>query len=199
MLKVEQNGRTMIEVIAVLGIISMVAVGILSIINNIYSRYKSYSTVNQIQSLQKVISNRYAYKGDYENISAKSLIEDQVAPADMVVGEKLYHAMRREVVISSSDYGGTDRSYTILFQGLSKTICSELGAINWTVADSTELVAISINGVKYTWPDKKGASGNFLPLDSVKASALCNAGYASDGSIDDEDMLNENKILWEFQ
>lgn len=199
MLKFEQRGRTMIEVIAVLGIISMVAVGIMAIINNVYSRYKNYSTVNQIQSLQKAISNRYAYKGNYQGISAKSLIEDKSAPPDMIIGEKLYHAMRREVVVAAANSGGTNRSYTILFPGLTKKICSELGAINWTVSDSTELVAISINDVKYTWPDKKGATGNFLPLDAVTAAGLCNSGYAADGSIDDSDLIDENKILWEFQ
>ncbi len=187
MLEFEQKGRTMIEVIAVLGIISMVAVGLLSIINNVYSRYKNYSTINQIQELQKLISNRYAYKGNYKGISAQSLIEDNAAPKSMIIGKKLYHAMRSEVTVASADYGGEDRSYTILFPGLSRKMCSELGAIVWTVSDSTELVAVTINDKKYVWPDKKGTTGNFLPLDLMSANKLCNANEG------------ENKILWEFQ
>lgn len=187
MLKVEQYGRTMIEVIAVLGIISMVAVSLFSIINNVYSRYKNYSTINQVQELQKAISNRYAYKGNYEGISAQSLIEDNSAPKSMIIGKKLYHAMRGEVTVAAADYGGKNRSYTILFPKLSRKMCSELGAITWTVSDSTELVSVTINDKKYVWPDKKGTSGNFLPLDVVTANELC---AAKEG---------ENKILWEFQ
>ena len=100
-----------------------------------------------IEEFKKLINNRYIADGRYSNVSVATVIEEGIAPKDMVSGKKLYHSYNGEVTVK-----GAADSYEITFADLPQKVCVELGILNWTVDNSSDLVSMNINGKSFKWP-----------------------------------------------
>ncbi len=175
-----EKGATMVEVIMTLGVIGAFGVSIATLVTSMYDRYRVSRVGGQIEELKKTINNRYVADGQYTNASIATLIDEELAPKDMVNGKKLYHSYKGEVTLK----GGAD-SYEITFADIPQKICIELGIMNWTVDNSSDLVSLNINGKDFKWPWVAGTSYN-LPAQMPEVSASCKEG-------------DENIIKWTFQ
>lgn len=134
----------------------------------------------RLKSSKKLINNRYIADGRYSNVSVATVIEEGIAPKDMVSGKKLYHSYNGEVTVK-----GAADSYEITFADLPQKVCVELGILNWTVDNSSDLVSMNINGKSFKWPWVAG-SGNKLPAQMSDVAAACKDG-------------DENVVKWNFQ
>lgn len=194
MKNLSQSGRTMIEVLAVLSLIGILVSSILGMINSMYDKFKSSEILSEIRDLRKGINGRYAATGDYTDISAKILIDERLAPSQMVNGQRLLHAYQGEVKFSPGNTGGKNRSYKISFPVLPYKNCLELATLNWDIDSTATLVSITINKTTFSWPVNKVSSGGVtqsnaatsLPMDYSKAATACTKD-------------KNNEIIWEFQ
>ena len=174
------NGATMVEMIMVLGIIGALGISIATLVNSMYDRYRVSRVGGQIEELKKLINNRYIADGRYTNVSVETVIDEEIAPKDMVNGNRLFHSYNGEVTVK-----GSNDSYEITFSDLPQKVCVELGILDWTVDNSSDLVSLDINGKIFKWPWVAGA-GNKLPAQMGDVSAACKSG-------------DENIIKWNFQ
>ncbi len=189
-----QSGRTMIEMLAVLTLIGVVFSSIMMVVGSMYDKYKSSVILLQIRDLRKAINNRYSALGVYTGINAKLLIDEKLAPAQMVNGQKLIHAYQGEVTFGVGNTGGKNHSYKITFPSLPYKNCVELATINWEVDNTATLASITINKTQFSWPVNtigsdginSGAGATSLPITLGKASNACQSN-------------NNNEIIWEFQ
>ena len=175
-----EKGATMVEVIMTLGVIGAFGVSIATLVTSMYDRYRVSRVGGQIEELKKTINNRYVADGQYTNASITTLIDEELAPKDMINGKKLYHSYKGEVTLK----GGAD-SYELTFSDLPQKICLELGIMNWTVDNSSDLVSLNINGKDFKWPWVAGSSYK-LPAQMPEVSASCKTG-------------DTNVIKWTFQ
>lgn len=176
----DERGATLIEILMVLGIVGAFSVSIATLINSMYDRYRVSRVGGQIAELKKVINNRYIADGRYNNVSVSTLINEGIAPKDMVSNNKLFHAYSGEVRV----VGNTD-NFEIAFTNLPHKICVELGIIDWVVDNSSDLVSMSINGNGFNWP-WVAVANKTLPAQMADVAAACKEG---DG----------NTIKWNFQ
>lgn len=191
---ISQAGRTMIEMLAVLTIIGVVFSSIMMVVGSMYDKYKSSTILLQIRDLRKAVNNRYSALGVYTGLNAKLLIDEKLAPPQMIQGQKLRHSYQGEVTLGVGNTGGKNRSYKITFASLPYKNCVELATINWEVDSMATLAGITINKTAYSWPVNtvgsggidSGASATSLPITMGKASTSCKTG-------------NNNEIIWEFQ
>ena len=174
-----EKGATLVEVIMVLGIIGAFGVSIATLVTSMYDRYRVSRVGGQIEELQKTINNRYVADGQYTNASIETLIEEEIAPKDMVDGKKLFHSYHGEVTLK-----GSSDNYEITFSDLPQKVCIELGIMNWTVDNTSNLVSLSINNEKFNWPWVE--TGKKLPAQAAEVSAACRNN-------------DENVIKWTFQ
>ena len=175
-----EKGATMVEIIMILGILGALSVSIATLVNSMYDRYRVSRVCGQIEEFKKLINNRYIADGRYSNVSVATVIEEGIAPKDMVSGKKLYHSYNGEVTVK-----GAADSYEITFADLPQKVCVELGILNWTVDNSSDLVSMNINGKSFKWPWVAGC-GNKLPAQMSDVAAACKDG-------------DENVVKWNFQ
>lgn len=188
--KKAQKGYTMIEVVAVLSILIMVMSGMAKTVTSMFSKYKNNDILMQIRDLRKVISDRYAAIGDYTGLTPKLLIDEKIAPRNMIIGNNLYNSFTGLVTVGAGKAVGNNKSFIMTFNNIPDQSCREAATINWRVDDTSTLISLKINEKTYSWPINKivaGAQGaNDLPLTMPMATAACNKG-------------EKNILVWEFQ
>ena len=176
----QEKGYTFAEVIGVLGITGMLMASMSMLVSSMFDKYKKNRVQDQIVTLEKLINQRYVADKNYSEISAATLIEEGVVPAEMKDDDKIVQAYG-DVAIA-----GNAETYTIEFNKLPLNVCMALGQMDWTFGDSSDLVSITINNTKYVWPYVgKQADETSLPLDVARLLQKC--------------QRLDNVIKWEFQ
>lgn len=175
-----EKGATMVEIVMILGILGAFTISIATLITSMYDRYRVSRVCGQVEEFKKLINNRYVADGRYNYASVENIINEGIAPKDMVSGKKLYHSYNGEVTVT-----GASDSYEITFADLPQKVCIELGILNWTVDNSSDLVSLDINGKSFKWPWTAG-TGNKLPAQMTDVAAACKDG-------------NKNVVKWNFQ
>lgn len=180
MKKTHEKGYTFIEVIGVLGIAGMLMASMSMLVSSMFDKYKKNRVQDQILMLEKLINQRYVADKNYKDISADTLIDEGIVPAEMKNGNKIVQAYGDVTIAGSED------TYTIEFNKLPLNVCMALGMMDWVYGDSSDLVSITINKTKYTWPYVgKQTDDTSLPLDVGRLSQKC--------------QRLDNVIKWEFQ
>ena len=180
MKKTHEKGYTFIEVIGVLGIAGMLMASMSMLVSGMFDKYKKNRVQDQILMLEKLINQRYVADKNYKDISADTLIDEGIVPAEMKNGNKIVQAYGDVTIAGSED------TYTIEFNKLPLNVCMVLGMMDWVYGDSSDLVSITVNNTKYIWPYVgKQTDNTALPLDAGRLSQKC--------------QRQNNVIKWEFQ
>lgn len=180
MIKRDERGYTMIEVISVLAIIGVLAASAARLVANMFDRYKSSRVADQIVDMQKIINRRYVADGNYSNLSAETLINEKLVGGDMRSGDNLVHAF------GDVSVNGKANTFDVTFSDLPYNVCVTLANLNWIIQDSSDLVSLDINGTKYNWPEAAKDAAHQLPMDINRAMTSCTRD-------------KESTITWEFQ
>ena len=180
MKKTHEKGYTFIEVIGVLGIAGMLMASMSMLVSGMFDKYKKNRVQDQILMLEKLINQRYVADKNYKDISADTLIDEGIVPAEMKNGNKLVQAYGDVTIACSED------TYTIEFNKLPLNVCMVLGMMDWVYGDSSDLVSITVNNTKYIWPYVGKLTDNkSFHLDAGRLSQKCKR--------------KNNVIKWEFQ
>jgi type II secretory pathway pseudopilin PulG len=191
-MKNNQNGTSMVEMLGVMGIVSMVAIGAISLYTGIMDKYRISVTNQQIQSISKTIHELYVAKSNYKNLTTKVLIDENLAPREMVMSGTtnfLLNKMGGKTIVSTST---DNKSFNVLFSGLSKAACISVAKINPDPSGRLNFVQMKIGAANSNQTGFSGAPGilNASNISAGTANISTIAGYCVH--------KNNNAIEWEF-
>lgn len=207
--KNNQKGATMIETLGVLTIIIMLGISVIKLIGNIFDMFKQNLVVNEVKDLQKVISERYKFEGNYKGLLenktpeqvAAFLCTSKMAPYQMCVNNRLYHRMGGEVwVMPIANYDGDGNEtidyskYALVFWGLSDRACTNAAQINWYMQQKSDIFKMLINqGVagkemSVDMPYNMSENSKIFPVNPADVMRACS----------NEKSSGKNTIEWVF-
>ena len=144
--KIDQNGRTIIELIAYIVVMVVLTASVAQIVAQGLHKYESSAVMQQLIDLKKVITARYAADGNYLNLSWDDLCADRIGPKSLMpdtddstgkcVSQHGRHIFDGLVRIGAADAGKT---YYIEFHELPQDVCVQLGTIVWSNMDGSDL------------------------------------------------------------
>lgn len=185
LLRNDQNGRSMIEMLGVLAIIGVLSVGGISGYSRAMAKYKLTKAQDQITMLLMNIRTAYATSPSYNGLTAQTAADYAIAPGDMIVeaddGSKtLAGAFGGDVEVSS--LGANNAYFYITMRALAQESCRSLLTSDWG-ADGLVMIKAGLDS-RYVAPTNADipctsntAGGVFctadLPVDLASAATLC--------------------------
>lgn len=176
MLKTNENGRSMIEMLGVLAIIGVLSVGGIAGYSKAMNKFKTNKVADNVSMLVANIKTMYAQQKTYGNLSTTSANEMGLIPDELVkkIGNNTSYrnAYNGEVEIHTAgstvaDDGKTgdqhkvsadNKAFVIFFGGLSREACITLATNDWGSGYSSGLIAMSASGTSAE-ADKKRVDG----------------------------------------
>ena len=182
--KIEQSGRSMIEMLGVLAIIGVLSVGGISGYSKAMAKFKLTKAQDQLAMILINIRTAFAGSANYEGLTNATAVSLNIVPSDMLPGGigntsgiastgGILNAFSGAVTIATE---ASDQHFTIKFEGLSREACSTLASADW---GAEGLVEIDINGTAQY-------SQENLPIKPTTAINDC--------SLTD----STNSITWEY-
>ena len=185
MIKTNESGRSMIEMLGVLAIIGVLSVGGIAGYSKAMNKFKTNKVADNVSMLVANIKTLYAQQNTYTGLNNVTAVDMGVVPDELVVKrasgattQSLINAFNGPVFISASNgTNGTDgKAFIIEFTELSREACITLATNDWGSGYSSGLIAIAAKGNK--------ADSHTTP--TAKTSTLDAIYIGAEGSADDD-------------
>ena len=181
LIKNEQSGRSMVEMLGVLAIIGVLSVGGISGYSKAMAKFKLTKAQDQISMLLMNIRTAFSGSSNYAGLNNTTAVQLNIVPGDMLpaglgasvaASGGVINAFSGAVVLGTADSG---QHFTLQFGGLGKETCTSLASSDW----GTEgLVQMKVNTHVH--------SQSALPIKATEAVTECQM----------ED--STNSITWEY-
>ena len=151
MLKTNESGRSMIEMLGVLAIIGVLSVGGIAGYSKAMNKFKTNKVADNVSMLVANIKTMYAQQKTYSGLTTDTAHDMGLVPDELVKkgsdSKNTYkNAYNGEVEIhtaSSTDATTSDsKAFVIYFGGLSKEACITLATNDWGSGYSSGLIAL---------------------------------------------------------
>lgn len=182
LIKNEQSGRSMVEMLGVLAIIGVLSVGGISGYSKAMAKFKLVKAQDQISMLLMNIRTAFSGSSNYAGFDNATAVQLNIVPGDMLPGgigtavasnAGIINAFSGAVLLATLS---NDQHFTISFAGLGKETCTSLASSDW----GTEgLVSIKVNAKDANLQSK-------LPIKATDAILQCDVKDSA------------NVILWEY-
>lgn len=143
MMRNNQLGRSMIEMLGVLAIVGVLSVGGISGYSKAMNKFKTNKLLDQITLTITNIQTIFAQQRNFRGLNNDVAIRAQLVPADMIANSGIINAFGGGVYITASK---TDRdengAFIVAFWGLPKSACIDIGTNNIPIDDGS-LIAFS--------------------------------------------------------
>lgn len=143
----------MVEMLGVLAIIGVLSIGGISGYSKAMAKFRVNKTLDQISMLVMNIRSLYSANINYQGLTDKIAIQMGIIPRDMLPSGKteadassIINAYQGEVRIGAADVGGTNRSFYIIYSGLTRDACVAIATADWGSQAGSGLQAIQIKG-----------------------------------------------------
>ena len=201
MLKTNESGRSMIEMLGVLAIIGVLSVGGIAGYSKAMNKFKTNQVADNVSMLVANIKTLYAQQKSYNGLDNDSAVSMGVVPDELGTdGSSLTNAFNGTVYIGAGTGTRADDSFYIIFNGLSREACITLATNNWGSNYSSGLVGMAVSGSSTSNADDDdltigctldGADGKVCP--GKMPMAVSSAADACDC-----DSGNECSVLWKY-
>ena len=187
MIKTNESGRSMIEMLGVLAIIGVLSVGGIAGYSKAMNKFKTNKVADNVSMLVANIKTLYAQQNTYTGLDNLTAVDMGVVPDELVVKraadaktQELLNSFNGPVFIKASNgTDGTDgKAFIIEFTELSREACITLATNDWGSGYSSGLIAIAVNGNKGTKAHETPTAASSV-LDTVY---IGNVGSAAAGS-----------------
>ena len=202
MIKTNESGRSMIEMLGVLAIIGVLSVGGIAGYSKAMNKFKTNKVADNVSMLVANIKTMYAQQSSYKDLTKGYAVDLGVVPDELVASKTagasgaastvtLTNAYNGSVDINASNSVGATTSssstgdslaFTIVFNGLSKEACITLATNDWGSGYSSGLIAIqaaaSDQAITNDANMTMGCDGNAGTGDNATHTA-CPGGSAS--------------------
>ena len=199
MIKTNESGRSMIEMLGVLAIIGVLSVGGIAGYSKAMNKFKTNKVADNVSMLVANIKTLYAQQNSYEGLDVDSAISMGVVPDELVsarpndsgTGGALTNAYNGSVYISAAPSGaGDNAAFYIVFDGLSKEACISLATNDWGSSYSSGLIGMQATAEEHGNADVEAivmgcdggdgiaCAGKSMPMDvgDAATACACNAG-----------------------
>lgn len=203
MIKTNESGRSMIEMLGVLAIIGVLSVGGIAGYSKAMNKFKTNKVADNVSMLVANIKTLYAQQNSYNGLDVDSAISMGVVPDELVsarpgdkgAGGALTNAYNGNVYISAASSDGAtisdDLAFYIIFTGLSKEACITLATNDWGSSFSSGLIGMQAksgtgSNTAHTNADVKdikmgcaggtsgiACAGKSMPMDVGDAATAC--------------------------
>ena len=171
-MKINENGRSMIEMLGVLAIIGVLSVGGIAGYSKAMSKYRTNKMIDQATMLITNIRTMFAQQQSYAGLNNARAVNLALVPEEMIVnpgteikdevangtnGRKLRNVFSGEVLVSNSpidaqdtDTGGVEGgvagqgAFKVSFFGISRDACIQVATSDWGAGSSSGLVGMHI-------------------------------------------------------
>ena len=160
-MRVNESGRSMIEMLGVLAIIGVLSVGGIAGYSKAMNKFKTNQVADNVSMLVANIKTLYAQQKDYNGLNNTTAVSMGVVPDELGTSATLTNAFNGAVNIqaAASTAASDNKAFTITFNGLSKEACITLATNDWGSGYSSGLIYIKATGAKNETYDITSAAG----------------------------------------
>ena len=164
MIKTNEFGRSMIEMLGVLAIIGVLSVGGIAGYSKAMNKFKTNKVADNVSMLVANIKTLYAQQKTYNGLTNQTAVDMGVVPDELGTTSDLTNAFNGKVYIGAADSTteDDDKAFNIVFDGLSREACITLATNDWGSGYSSGLIAIAAQGTSIgnkVLNDKIGCTG----------------------------------------
>ena len=165
MIKTNESGRSMIEMLGVLAIIGVLSVGGIAGYSKAMNKFKTNKVADNVSMLVANIKTLYAQQKTYNGLTNQTAVDMGVVPDELGTTSDLTNAFNGKVYIGAADSTteNDDKAFNIVFDGLSREACITLATNDWGSGYSSGLIAIAAQGTSIgnnVLSDKIGCAGS---------------------------------------
>ena len=153
-MKINESGRSMIEMLGVLAIIGVLSVGGIAGYSKAMSKYRVNKTVDQISHIAANTRILFGSQTSYAALgasasAAKTIIDKaKLFPQEMGSDGNYYNPFQGKVDIKSAKRfkGDTaDKAFVVTYEGIPEEACVDLATLDWGTGSGGGLVALGVN------------------------------------------------------
>ncbi len=185
-MRVNESGRSMIEMLGVLAIIGVLSVGGIAGYSKAMNKFKTNKVADNVSMIVANVKTLYAQQNTYDGLNngtavSMGVIPDELGTVYSGTGNSakatLTNAFNGRVFIKQSDSTttGDGKAFIIEFNNLSREACITLATNDWGSGYSSGLIAIRAAGTS----SSSTATAMNTALDAVM---IGNAGSAASGA-----------------
>lgn len=217
-MRVNEQGRSMIEMLGVLAIVGVLSVGGIAGYSKAMAKFKTNKVIDQINTISTNVRTLYSSQRNYGGLNNGTAIRMALIPSEMYAASnksasgsnvEVTNAFGGNLYIHSVDQGtGTDNAYVIAVDALPKTACVSIATTDWGGDSGSGLVAMQIktlgasekangltdlNAAIINTSGTLAAAGNVIAVpgsDTTTPLSIANAEMAC-GDL--------NGVVWKFQ
>lgn len=216
-MRVNEQGRSMIEMLGVLAIVGVLSVGGIAGYSKAMAKFKTNKIIDQINTISTNVRTLYSSQRNYGGLNNGTAIRMALIPSEMYAASKksasgsnveVTNAFGGNLYIHSVNQGtGTDNAYVIAVDALPKTACVSIATTDWGGDSGSGLVAMQIKTLSST--DKaSGLTDLNQDIDTTRTTAAAGNVIAIPGSdvttplsIANAELAcgDLNGVAWKFQ
>ena len=183
MMKYNENGRSMVEMLGVLAIIGVLSVGGIAGYSKAMNKYKINKTTDQVSMLVANIRTLFSSQGNYKGLNNGQAIKFGVVPNDMYTPAATYadnhsitNAFNGAVTIAAS--GGRaendNEAFTIVYSGLTSEACITIATGDWGSGQASGLIGIAAVGQEAEDVENPGALAKLAGIYTTATDGTTN-------------------------
>lgn len=153
-MRVNEQGRSMIEMLGVLAIVGVLSVGGIAGYSKAMAKFKTNKVIDQINTISTNVRTLYSSQRNYGGLNNGTAIRMALIPSEMYAASdksasgddvEVTNAFGGNLYIHSVAQGtGTDNAYVIAVDALPKTACVSIATTDWGGDSGSGLVAMQI-------------------------------------------------------
>ena len=165
-MKINESGRSMIEMLGVLAIIGVLSVGGIAGYSKAMSKYRTNKMIDQATMLITNIRTMFAQQQSYTGLNNSRAVNLALVPEEMIVApgtemndedtRRLRNVFSGEVLIGSSPIDADDKgednkgeaAFKVSFFGISRDACIQVATSDWGAGSSSGLIGMHIWGAE---------------------------------------------------
>ncbi len=155
-MRVNESGRSMIEMLGVLAIIGVLSVGGIAGYSKAMNKFKTNKIADNVSMIVTNIRTLYAQQNDYVGLNNKTAIQMGVIPDELgtdATSGTLTNAFQGTVLIDaaqSGNSGAPNKAFVLTMNGLSREACVSLATNDWGSGYSAGLIGLRVTGAAAT-------------------------------------------------
>ena len=186
-MRVNESGRSMIEMLGVLAIVGVLSVGGIAGYSKAMTKFKTNKVADQVSMIVTNIRTLYAQQKDYAGLNNASADSMGVLPDEVGSAAGYLNAFRGSVIVGATKLGGTaatmegnnKMAFEVIFNGLPKETCVSLATNDWGSGYSSGLVAVKASGSALAASPDSAESNMGKDCEGVTNSIACPNGTTS--------------------
>lgn len=188
-MRINENGRSMIEMLGVLAIIGVLSVGGIAGYSKAMAKFRANKTIDQVQHIVTNIRILFGSQKNYLDLGSndantyKLVYNANLLPDEMKTGSansmddytnpyagtvEIRYASR----FSNEAQGKGDKAFTIKYNNIPQSACIDLASQDWNASSGTGLVAFSVNDDLANTPLDNCPSSNTVGTNGSNGKAI---------------------------